>query len=273
MPGTGERSHLRAGAALVALLAYAAAWLAPVALQPALAIVAVSAAAAIGPIGAAAVSLGSLLLPLPWSVRVCLVVAAVLNGALHAYRRRYNQRLAARTFTDRLTGLRNYDFFAEALRSELARVRRYGGCVTLVMLDLDRFKGFNDEHGHAAGNRLLHAVGQAIEREKRDADIAARFGGEEFAVLVPGKPSDGVIVAERLRHAISDLTPAPTASDDFSPHISASAGVASFPIDARSPQELLELADRALYEAKRRGRDQVVVAGELLEPALLRVAR
>ena len=67
-------------------------------------------------------------------------------------------------FTDRLTGLHNYDYFAEAMRSELARVRRYGGCVTLVMLDLDRFKSFNDQHGHAAGNRLLNGVGQAIAR-------------------------------------------------------------------------------------------------------------
>jgi diguanylate cyclase (GGDEF)-like protein len=246
--------------------------MAPVAVQPALAVVAVSAAAAIGPVGALAASFGSLLLPVPWSLRIGLVLAAAINGALHAYRRRYNEELAARSFTDRLTGLRNYDYFAEAMRSELARVRRYGGCVTLVMLDLDRFKSFNDQNGHAAGNRLLHAVGQAIIREKRDADIAARFGGEEFAVLVPGKPTEGVIVAERLRRAISDLTPAPTAHDDFSGHISASAGVAAFPMDARSPQELFELADQALYEAKRRGRDQVVVAGEVIEPPLLRVA-
>ena len=166
---------------------------------------------------AIAVAAGALLLPLPWSVRACLVVAATANGALHAARRRTSRQLAARSFTDRLTGLRNYDFFSQALRDELARVRRYGGCVTLVILDLDRFKAYNDRHGHAAGNRLLNAVGQAITREKRDADIAARFGGEEFAVLVPGTTGDGVILAERMRQAIADLTPSPTSRSDFAP--------------------------------------------------------
>ena len=121
-------------------------------------------------------------------------------------------------------------------------------------------------YGNEAG------VGQAITREKRDADIAARFGGEEFAVLVPGRAADGMIVAERMRRAISDLTPAPTSQRDFAPSISASAGIASFPVDARTPQELFELADRALYEAKRRGRDQVVVVGDIVAPPL-RLAR
>jgi diguanylate cyclase (GGDEF)-like protein len=259
---------MRLIAVAAALMAYGGAWLAPPSARPALAVLAVSAAAALGPLGAAAVSLGAVAVPVPWSVRVALLVAAGLNGALHARRARHSRELAARSFTDRLTGLHNYDFFAESLRSELARVRRYGGCVTLVMLDLDRFKAFNDRHGHAAGNRLLHGVGQAIAREKRDADIAARFGGEEFAVLVPGRAADGIIVAERMRHAIADLTPAPTSRRDFAPAISASAGIATFPVDARTPQELFEMADQALYEAKRRGRDQVVVVSELVEPVL-----
>ena len=268
MPGLGERSHLPAAAVVVTLLAFAGAWFAPGAARPAIAVIAISAAAAAGPLAAAAVGLGALALPVPWSVRAALVAVAVANGLIHAQRRRKSRELASRTFTDRLTGLRNYDYFAEALRAELARVRRYGGCVTLVLLDLDRFKAFNDARGHAAGNRLLHAVGQAIAHEKRDADIAARFGGEEFAVLVPGRTADGVIVAERMRRAIADLTPAPTSRRDFSPPISASAGIATFPVDARAPQELFELADQALYEAKRRGRDQVVEAAELIEPPL-----
>ena len=99
---------------------------------------------------------------------------------------RARRELRARSFTDRLTGLRNYDFFSEAMAAELARVRRYGGCTTLVLIDLDRFKAYNDRNGHGAGNRLLASVGRALLYEKRDADIAARFGGEEFAVLVPG---------------------------------------------------------------------------------------
>ncbi len=263
---------MRIVAVLLSVGGYAAAWVAPVALRPTLAVLSVSIAAALGPVGAIGVSVASLLLPLPWSIRICLVAAAAANGALHALRRREGRQLAARSFTDRLTGLRNYDFFSQAMRDELARVRRYGGCVTLVILDLDRFKAYNDRNGHAAGNKLLNAVGQAISREKRDADIAARFGGEEFAVLVPGRTGDGVILAERMRQAIADLTPSPTSRKDFSPGVSASAGVATFPVDARDPKELFELADRALYEAKRLGRDQVVTAAEMIEPPL-RLAR
>ena len=250
---------------MVALLAYAGAWLAPVAARPALAVLAVSAAAAIGPIGALAVAIGSLAVPVPWSVRAALLVAAAINGVLHAQRRRHSRELVARSFTDRLTGLHNYDYFAEAMRSELARVRRYGGCVTLVMLDLDRFKSFNDQHGHAAGNRLLNGVGQAITREKRDADIAARFGGEEFALLVPGRGTEAVVVAERVRQAIADIPTGALHRNRMPDIVTASAGIATFPVDARDADELFEQADRALYEAKRRGRDRVVCAEQVRE--------
>jgi diguanylate cyclase (GGDEF)-like protein len=263
MPVAPERSRLRALAVVITLVAYAAAWLAPPALRPACAALAVSAGVAIGPAGAAAVALGSLLLPIPWSMRIALLVAAAANGALHAHRSRQSRELAARSFTDRLTGLRNYDYFAESMRSELARVRRYGGCVTLVMLDLDRFKAFNDHHGHAAGNRLLNAVGQAIAREKRDADIAARFGGEEFALLLPGRGPEALVVAERVRHAIADIPLGALDRHRVPDIVTASAGIATFPVDARDADELFEQADRALYEAKRRGRDRAVCAEDV----------
>ena len=269
MPGARERANWRIAAALLAVAAYALVWLVPSEAGPAAALVCVvCATAAAGRVGGSLAALGALVLPLPWPLRVGLVLAALLNGELHEQRRQRSKALAARSFTDRLTGLRNYDFFAEAMRAELARVRRYGGCVTLVLLDLDRFKAYNDRHGHGAGNRLLAAIGRTIEREKRDADIAARFGGEEFALLVPGRTSDGAIVAERLRQAIAELSPAPASHHDFAPGISASAGIATFPVDARDPRELFELADRSLYEAKRRGRDQIVAAAELLDPPL-----
>src|SRR3954454_10358783 len=106
------------------------------------------------------------------------------------------------------------------------------------MLDLHLFKSFNDHHGHAAGNRLLNGVGQAIAREKRDADIAARFGGEEFAVLVPGRAADGIVVAERLRQAIPAPPPAPTSRHDFPPGFGPAAAAARSPVDAPTPQEL-----------------------------------
>jgi diguanylate cyclase (GGDEF)-like protein len=269
VPGARTRDSLRRPLAGAALLAYAAAWLAPDGLRPALAALAVvCATATLGRAGGVCAAAACAALPLPVAVRVGLGAAALVNGELHERSRRSARTLVARSFTDRLTGLRNFDFFAETSRAELARARRYGGCVTLVLLDLDHFKAFNDQHGHAAGNRLLAAVGQAIAREKRGADIAARFGGEEFAVLVAGRTAEGAVVAERMRRAIALLSPPPRSRHDFSEPVSASAGVATFPVDARDAQELFETADRALYEAKRRGRDRVVTA-DMLVPARL----
>jgi diguanylate cyclase (GGDEF)-like protein len=260
-------------AALLALALYAAAWAVPADVRPAVALLgAVLATAAGGRLGGLAVALAALVLPVSGPLRAGVAITGLVNGELHERRRSKSRALTARSFTDRLTGLRNYDFFAEAMGAEVARVRRYGGCVTLVIIDLDRFKGFNDRHGHAAGNRLLATVGRTIEREKRDADVAARFGGEEFAILVPGRTTDGLVVAERLRAAIADLTPAPASRHDFAPGVSASAGIATFPVDARDTAELFEMADRALYEAKRQGRDQSVTAAEMIAPPL-RMAR
>ena len=181
----------------------------------------------------------------------------------------------ARSFTDRLTGLRNYDFFAEAMRSpSWPACAATAAASTLVLLDLDRFKAYNDRHGHGAGNRLLASVGQALPHEKRDADIAARFGGEEFAVLVPGRAADGVSLAERLRRAIADLAPAARLAPRLrARHRAAPRRRRHVPASTpATPHELFEIADRALYEAKRRGRDQVVAAAEIVDPPL-RLAR
>src|SRR5690242_10910127 len=204
--------------------------------------------------------------PVAVPVRIGLAVASALGGELLEREARAGRELRARSFTDRLTGLRNYDFFSEALDAELARVRRYGGCTTLVLIDLDRFKAYNDRHGHGAGNRLLASVGRALLHEKRDADIAARFGGEEFAVLVPGRASDGVVVAERLRRAIADAPAGRLDRHRVPDLVTASAGIATFPVDARDAAELFERADGALYEAKRRGRDRIVAAADLAAP-------
>jgi diguanylate cyclase (GGDEF)-like protein len=271
VPGARARVSWRTAGAVVALAAYAVAWVAPPGLRPSFAALAVILASVMGRGAGVVAAVATLLLPMALPVRIALAGAALVNGELHERRRARSKALASRSFTDRLTGLHNYDFFVEAMRAELARVRRYGGCVTLVLVDLDHFKQFNDRHGHAAGNTLLASVGRAVTREKRDADIAARFGGEEFALVVSGRSRDGVVLAERLRAAIADLSPAPSLRG-LDGGVTASAGVATFPVDARNPRELFELADRALYEAKRRGRDQVVTAAELLEPAL-RMAR
>ena len=99
-----------------------------------------------------------------------------------------------------------------------------------------------------------------IAHQKRDADVAARFGGEEFAILVSGRTSDGVVVADRVREAIRDLSSTTLRRHMSADVITASAGIATFPVDARDADELIEMADRALYAAKHRGRDCLVTA-------------
>ena len=267
MPGERQRDSRRLSAAGVAVAGYAAAWVIPSSARlSCLALVALLLAWAGGRAGAAVAAAGLAAAPAPLAGRVALALAAVACAEAIAHERRARRAVQRRSFTDRLTGLRNYDYFAEALRVELARARRYGGCTTLVLLDLDRFKAFNDRNGHAAGNRLLATVGQVIQREKRDADIAARFGGEEFAVLVPGRAADGIAVAERLRHAIAEAPAGRLDRHHIPDLVTASAGVATFPVDARDAAELFERADGALYEAKRRGRDRIVAAAELAAP-------
>jgi diguanylate cyclase len=185
-----------------------------------------------------------------------LAVSAVAALAAVAAGRRRTVVLRRAAFTDRLTGLYRYEYFAEALPRELERARRQSGELSLVLLDLDRFKDFNDRHGHAAGNALLASVGRALVRQTRGADLAARFGGEELVVLVQGGPRDAYALAERVRHAVGELAvPVP----DGLAGTTISAGIASFPAEPDAAR-LLDAADAALYDAKRNGRDRVVIA-------------
>ncbi|MDX6579013.1 MAG: hypothetical protein QOJ47_562 [Gaiellales bacterium] len=182
--------------------------------------------------------------------------AAALGSVAIGRRRSVVLRRAA--FTDRLTGLYRYEYFADALPREIERVRRYDTELSLVVFDLDRFKDFNDRHGHAAGNLLLSGVGRALLRETRGTDLAARFGGEELIVVVQGGAREATALAERVRVAVSELA---VRVPDGLAGTTISAGVATFP---REPDaaSLLEAADAALYEAKRRGRNRVMAAAD-----------
>ena len=177
-----------------------------------------------------------------------LAVSAAAALASVAIGRRRAVVLRPAAFTDRLTGLYRYEYFADALPREIERVRRYGTELSLVVFDLDRFKDFNDRHGHSAGNHLLAGVGRALQRETRGTDLAARFGGEELIVLVQGGAHDAAALAERVRRSVAELA-VPVA--DGLAGTTISAGVATFP---REPDaaSLLDAADGALYEAKRR---------------------
>lgn len=162
------------------------------------------------------------------------------------------QRLAA---TDALTGVANRRTFEKALQAEISRASRNRSDVTLIMLDIDRFKSLNDEFGHQAGDEVLAQVGDALTKACRESDTPARYGGEEFAVLMPGcSPEEAVYAAERLRKRIAEMTSVRA--------ITFSAGIATFPIHALSPEELIARADDALYQSKRAGRDRATLSDQ-----------
>lgn len=184
------------------------------------------------------------------------VATALLAGAMWEIHTRKLRRVAAQSVTDRLTGLRNYAYLEDALRRECRRVERYGGAMSLVLLDLDRFKELNDRHGHETGNRLLAQVGRTISEQVRASDVAARFGGEEFAILVPGGASEAAEAAERVRQAIGEQR---IASGGSLIGATASGGVAELG-PGEDVRSLIRRADAALYTSKRAGRDRVTVA-------------
>jgi len=157
--------------------------------------------------------------------------------------------------TDGLTKLRNHRVFWESLDSEIRRHRRYDSPFSLIMLDIDHFKRFNDEHGHLAGDRVLSAVARALRGQIRvDVDVAARYGGEEFTLILPQTKLDGALVlARRLREGIE------TARIEYTGKklsITASFGLAEHG-ENETASELLDRVDRALYAAKRAGRNRV----------------
>lgn len=166
---------------------------------------------------------------------------------LEAEREVLLERLEAMARTDMLTGLPNRRAWDEELRRELARAGRQGHALAVVMLDLDRFKDFNDAHGHQAGDRLLTELGSRWRTHLRVSDFMARYGGEEFAALLPAcPPGEAITALERLRIVIPDGQ-------------TCSAGVAYWD-GQEAPEALLGRADAALYAAKRAGRDRIVSA-------------
>jgi diguanylate cyclase (GGDEF)-like protein len=161
-------------------------------------------------------------------------------------------------FTDHLTGLANRRRFERQLEREVARVERFEHPFTLLMIDIDNFKNLNDNFGHDAGDEAIRRLSKVLCEGTRGIDLAARIGGEEFAVLlVETSKQGGFEVAERLRTAIKSLE-IPQAGQ-----MTASFGVAECPRDAQTAADILKAADVALYEAKRNGRDQVVALESL----------
>ena len=164
--------------------------------------------------------------------------------------------LKARARTDDLTSLPNFRAFRERIDGEIDRASRYESRFGVLVLDLDRFKNYNDTYGHLAGNDALQRVARAIRETVRSVDFPARYGGEEFAVILPEIDAPAVAtIAERVRVAVQSL-PAPAGGAN----VTVSIGAAIYPIDGANAESLFKKADERLYEAKERGRNCVVAA-------------
>jgi diguanylate cyclase (GGDEF)-like protein len=166
--------------------------------------------------------------------------------------KRYLDTCEEEAFTDHLTGLANRRRFERQLEREVSRTRRYNRPFCLLIIDIDNFKQVNDTHGHETGDEVIRRLSLTLQAGTRGIDLAARIGGEEFAVILPETDFEGGLdVAERLRIAVREME-IPTVG-----RITASFGVAEFPLCAATGRELVGVADAALYEAKRGGRDRV----------------
>jgi diguanylate cyclase (GGDEF)-like protein len=178
-----------------------------------------------------------------------------------------NETLLRFAFTDFLTGLKTRGYFEQQLDMELARAERRGTPIALIMIDIDHFKRLNDTRGHHAGDLVLRDLASILTRDLREVDTAARYGGEEFILLLPETDQQGArLVAHRMRSAVEQanfFTGTPGRTGDPIEHVTISIGVALFPAEARSKRDLLDAADAALYEAKARGRNRVVLYPEI----------
>jgi diguanylate cyclase (GGDEF)-like protein len=175
---------------------------------------------------------------------------------------RHHAQVEEQARRDSLTQVLNHGYFLIRLREEAQHARETGHPLSLIMLDIDYFKKYNDRYGHLAGDAILRGTVQAIRGNIKHTDLVGRWGGEEFAIAMPGSDRQGArLVAERIRKTLAEMkmqddqgraVPVPTVSQ----------GIATLPLDANEAIALVDLADAKLYEAKSRGRDQIEMAGE-----------
>ena len=160
--------------------------------------------------------------------------------------------------TDGLTGLYNHRYFAKSLRRELKRANRNDRPLSVIIIDIDHFKQFNDTNGHLQGNEVLKGVARIMKQALRNVDILARYGGEEFAIILPETDKkQGLDIAQRICHLMAQETFEGAETQPLK-RITLSAGIASFPQDARKENSLTNRADKALYIAKEQGRNRAI---------------
>ncbi|HQV32186.1 MAG TPA: diguanylate cyclase [Calditrichia bacterium] len=187
-----------------------------------------------------------------------MLAVAVNNAQMY-------EHIRALSYTDGMTGLHNYRFFRLRIKEEIARARREDSALSLLIMDVDYFKNYNDTLGHPAGDEVLRKVSQILKLSVRDNDIVARYGGEEFAIILPSADKEGArVLAERIR---AKVEAAEFYREEIQPNgqITISIGAATFPADAPNGKDLVVRADKALYQAKKTGRNRVVDFKEIEE--------
>jgi diguanylate cyclase (GGDEF)-like protein len=181
---------------------------------------------------------------------LCIVIVTRLRG---------QRRMSS---YDALTGLLNRAYFEQFLAAEIRRSKRNGDPISAAMVDLDRFKHFNDTYGHAAGDEALRIVANTMRRSVRRSDLVARYGGEELVLVMPRTTLEQAHKRlESIREAVAgSMVPLPKREKNIS--VTVSAGVASWPTDGDNPEDLIHIADARLFQAKALGRNRVVATSD-----------
>jgi diguanylate cyclase (GGDEF)-like protein len=188
---------------------------------------------------------------------VCVTVSDVTHVSI-VQREREEAVAKLQEYADRdgLTGIANRRYFEARLRDEYTRWQRYGGELSILLFDLDHFKKINDQFGHVVGDTVLRDMAQRVAHVVRTQDTFGRFGGEEFALLLPCTPlEDAMLVAEKIRHTIGDT---PVDVQGVNVPVTASVGGAAARVGVPAYEALINEADAALYSAKRQGRNRSV---------------
>jgi diguanylate cyclase (GGDEF)-like protein len=192
-----------------------------------------------------------------------LVYQALIHSALVEPSQLMHRELKKLSVTDALTGLFNFRHMQELLDRELPSAQRYQKPLSLIMFDLDDFKLINDTLGHQAGDEALKAVADAIKKHMRETDFATRYGGEEFLAVLPETGSEGAkILAERTLESIAEIVFTDPVLRRAKTRLTASAGIATYPDHTRDKNTLIRLADEAMYEAKTKGKNRVVITSQ-----------